>query len=140
MECTNTEAAIRGVLWRKAFLEISQNSMENTCARVSFLHCSLFTIWRLYDYSSSGSSCVTWCFSKFGNILSKFVYFFGVSCWRAMSCFWFGFYVIVHIIVIFSVKDAFTGLRQFLPNESPLKMMKKCFLFHFESSFCFQDI
>ena len=37
-------------------------------------------------------------------------------------------------------KVALSGLRQFLPNESPLKMMKKCFLFHFESSFCFQDI
>ena len=30
------EAAIRGVLWKKVFLEISQNSQENTCARVSF--------------------------------------------------------------------------------------------------------
>ena len=27
----------RGVLWKKVFLEISQNSQENTCARVSFL-------------------------------------------------------------------------------------------------------
>ena len=31
------EAATRGVLWKKAFLEILQNSQENTCARVSFL-------------------------------------------------------------------------------------------------------
>ena len=31
------EAAIRCVLWKKLFLEISQNSQENTCARVSFL-------------------------------------------------------------------------------------------------------
>ena len=31
------EAAIRGVLWKKMFLEISQNSQENTCARVSLL-------------------------------------------------------------------------------------------------------
>ena len=28
---------VRGVLWKKVFLEISQNSQENTCARVSFL-------------------------------------------------------------------------------------------------------
>ena len=28
-----TEAATRGVLWKKVFLEISQNSQENTCAR-----------------------------------------------------------------------------------------------------------
>ena len=31
------EAATRGVLCKKLFLEISQNSQENTCARVSFL-------------------------------------------------------------------------------------------------------
>ena len=30
------EAAARGVLWRKVFLEISQNSQENACVRVSF--------------------------------------------------------------------------------------------------------
>ena len=32
-----TEAAARSVLWIKVFLKISQNSQENTCARVSFL-------------------------------------------------------------------------------------------------------
>ena len=31
------EAATRGVLLEKVFLEISQNSYKNTCARVSFL-------------------------------------------------------------------------------------------------------
>ena len=31
------EAATRRVLWKKVFFEISQNSQENTCARVSFL-------------------------------------------------------------------------------------------------------
>ena len=31
------EAATEGVLQKKVFLEISQNSQENTCARVSFL-------------------------------------------------------------------------------------------------------
>ena len=34
---TSAEAATRGALWEKVFLEISQNSQENTCARVSFL-------------------------------------------------------------------------------------------------------
>ena len=34
---TNTEAATRCVLCKKVFLEISQNSQENTYARVSFL-------------------------------------------------------------------------------------------------------
>ena len=33
----NGEAAIGGVLWEKVFLEISQNLLEKTCARVSFL-------------------------------------------------------------------------------------------------------
>ena len=31
------EAANKGVLQKKVFLEISRNSQENTCARVSFL-------------------------------------------------------------------------------------------------------
>ena len=30
------EAATRDVLWKNVFLEISQNSQENTCSRVSF--------------------------------------------------------------------------------------------------------
>ena len=34
----STEAATRAVLWKKVFLEISQNSQENTCARVSFFN------------------------------------------------------------------------------------------------------
>ena len=32
-----SEAATKGVLWEKLFLEISQNSQENICAWVSFL-------------------------------------------------------------------------------------------------------
>ena len=32
-----SEAATGGVLQEKMFLEISQNSQENTCSRVSFL-------------------------------------------------------------------------------------------------------
>ena len=31
------EPATRGVLWKKVFSEISQNSQKNTCARISFL-------------------------------------------------------------------------------------------------------
>ena len=31
-----TEAATRGVLWKKVLLEVSQNSQDNNCARVSF--------------------------------------------------------------------------------------------------------
>ena len=33
----DTEAATEGVLYEKMFLEILQNSQENTCAKVSFL-------------------------------------------------------------------------------------------------------
>ena len=33
----HSEAATGGVLLEKVFLQISQNSQENTCARVSFL-------------------------------------------------------------------------------------------------------
>ena len=33
----HTEAATRGVLYKKVFLKILQNSQENTCARASFL-------------------------------------------------------------------------------------------------------
>ena len=33
----STETATKGVLYKKVFLEISQNSQENTCARVFFL-------------------------------------------------------------------------------------------------------
>ena len=35
-ETLKSEAATRGVLCKKVFFEISQNSQENTCARVSF--------------------------------------------------------------------------------------------------------
>ena len=31
-----SEADIGGVLWKKVLLEISENSEENTCARISF--------------------------------------------------------------------------------------------------------
>ena len=30
------EAATAGALWKKMFLKVSQNSQENTCARVSY--------------------------------------------------------------------------------------------------------
>ena len=34
--CKRQSSEISGVLWKKVFLEISPNSQENTCARVSF--------------------------------------------------------------------------------------------------------
>ena len=35
--CEDTEAVTRCILCKKVFLEISQNSQENICVRVSFL-------------------------------------------------------------------------------------------------------
>ena len=43
-----TEAATGGVLYKKVFLDISLNSLENTCARVSFL--ITFQAWGLQLY------------------------------------------------------------------------------------------
>ena len=37
MKCFGTKAVARRCSVKKVFLEISQNSQENTCARVSFL-------------------------------------------------------------------------------------------------------
>ena len=39
----HTEAATRGVLLEKVLLEISQNSQENTCVRVSCEFCEIST-------------------------------------------------------------------------------------------------
>ena len=36
-ECVRTEAVVRSCSVEKVFLEISQNSQENTCARICFL-------------------------------------------------------------------------------------------------------
>ena len=43
-------------------------------------------------------------------------------------------------VVNFEIKGALSGLRQSLATESPLKMIKKCFLFHVKSSFRSQHI
>ena len=37
------------------------------------------------------------------------------------------------------IKGTLSGVRQFLATESPLKMMKECFLFYLKSSFHSQD-
>ena len=37
MNLTESNAATGGVLWKDVFLNISQNSQENTCVRASFL-------------------------------------------------------------------------------------------------------
>ena len=43
-----TEAAARGVLSKKVFLKMSENSQVNTCARVSFLIKLLALVLQLY--------------------------------------------------------------------------------------------
>ena len=50
-----TEAATGGVLWKKVFLEISQNSQENTCARASFL----------INLEASGTGVFLWILRNF---------------------------------------------------------------------------
>ena len=68
-----TEAATRGVLWKKVFLEISQILQENTCARFSFLtklqafitpldDCFWFEkhIYLAYSVWETGRSVYTW--------------------------------------------------------------------------------
>ena len=53
-----TEAATGGALWKKVFLEISQNSQENTCARVSFLIKLLAQDLKPFLQNTSGGSNV----------------------------------------------------------------------------------
>ena len=69
------EAAARGVLWKKVFLEISQNRQENTCARVSFL-IKLQALGRLRQALAQAFSCEfceisknTFLQSTFGGLL-----------------------------------------------------------------------
>ena len=70
----HSEAATRGVLRKKVFREISQNSQENTCARVSFLiklqasgHIRNIYIYRAYsnDYFCSLKIHLIWAHLKF---------------------------------------------------------------------------
>ena len=58
----NTEAATEGVLWRKVFLEISQNSQENTCTIASFL---ITLIKKLYLKRDSGADVFNWILRNF---------------------------------------------------------------------------
>ena len=51
------EAATRGVLCKMVFLEISQNSQENTCARVSFLIKSFVKFLRTPFLQNTSSGC-----------------------------------------------------------------------------------
>ena len=59
------EAATRGVLWKKVFLEVSQNSQANNCARVSFL--IKLQAWglQLYQKRGSGTSVFLWILWNF---------------------------------------------------------------------------
>ena len=53
----HTEAAAGGVLYKKMFLKISQNSQENTCSRVSFFNKVAGLSLQLYEKRDSGT-CV----------------------------------------------------------------------------------
>ena len=46
----------------------------------------------------------------------------------------------VNVSLVCGFKGALSGLRRFLADENPFKMMKNAFLFHLKSSFRSQDI
>ena len=59
------EASTRGVLWKKVFLEISQNSQANTCARASFLIKLQASGLQLYLKRDSGTAVFFWILQNF---------------------------------------------------------------------------
>ena len=65
------EAVIRGVLLKKVFLEISQNSQENSCARVSFLIKLQALGLQLYLKRDSGTGVFLSVFAKFAFVGKK---------------------------------------------------------------------
>ena len=61
-----TEAVVQTCYAKKVLLEISQNSQENTCARVSFLIKKLYENFiKLYLKRGSGSSAFLWILRNF---------------------------------------------------------------------------
>ena len=54
------EATTRGALWKKEFLEISQNSQENVCVPASFLIKLLASGLQLYWKRDSGTDIFLW--------------------------------------------------------------------------------
>ena len=62
---TLTKLYHTGVLYRKVFLEISQNSQKNTCARLFFL--IKLQAWglQLYEKRGSGTSVFLWILRNF---------------------------------------------------------------------------
>ena len=71
-----SEPAIRVVLWQKVFLEISQNSQETTCTRVSFCLCSSV----IYLWYLPIGFCRRWwaslCFLRYSS------FFISIRSWR----------------------------------------------------------
>ena len=60
-----SEAVVRSCSVKKVFLEISQNSQENTCARVSFLIKLPASCLQLYLKRDSGAGFFLWIFRNF---------------------------------------------------------------------------
>ena len=58
--CVNSEAVPRSCSIKKVLLKISQNSQENTCARVSF-----FKDLQLYQKRDSDTSVFLWILRNF---------------------------------------------------------------------------
>ena len=60
-----SEAATGGILWKKVFLKILQNSRENTCASVSFLIKLQASGLQLYEKRYPGTGVFLWILQNF---------------------------------------------------------------------------
>ena len=124
---SHMEALVRRCSVKKVFLEILQNSQENTCARVSFL----------IKLQASGS----YPFKVLPIPFPLFLIFFQLVVrqsqqWQFLHHFTFlkshshllkKIYIYIYIFV-------------YLPHWKPFTNDEKGFLFHLKSSFCSQDI
>ena len=123
------EASTRGVLWKKVFLEVSQNSQVNTCARVSFS--IKFLKKRLWH------SC----------FLVNFAKFLGTPFHRTTldDCFSTCFFLLILVITFSNMfKNLFTVLQKNNFISKSLKnnrrteksIPRKCQKFQFNNLFC----
>ena len=94
----HTEAATRGVLYKKVFLKISQKSQENTCATVSFFN----KVGGLRPATLLKKRAWYWCFSVnfvkflFFNILRLFDVLANFPSMRAIITYKHGIYQLPH--------------------------------------------
>ena len=73
------EAATRGALWKKGFLEISQNSQENVCVPASFLTLLKKRLWHRFFPVNFAKFLRTFFFTEYLQLLLLFLDFFFIS-------------------------------------------------------------